>query len=122
MLGRVEGEGPQGEGADGGRRIGQGKPIGLGGRFRLEDLTGLGGGKFRLPGQKIEMEAFLTEVGAFGELTKTFLEGFLGLLNFSFQQELMDALGRGPIRSGAGGEKANGEKKDGNPTHLLSLD
>jgi len=88
----------------------------------LEDLTGFGGGKFRLSGEEVEMEAFLAEVGAFGELTKAFLEGFLGLLNFSFLQELMDALGRGPIWSGAGGKKASGDKKGGNPTHPQSLD
>ena len=117
MIRRIEGEGPEGEGANGGRGIGQGKPIGLGGGFSLEDLTGFGRGKFRLAGEEVEMEAFLAEVGTFGELTKAFLEGFLGLLNFSFPQELMDALGRGPIRSGAGGEEAGGKKKGGNPTH-----
>jgi hypothetical protein len=88
----------------------------------LEDLTGLGRGKFRLAGEEVEMEAFLAEVGAIGELTEAFLKGFLSLLNFSFPQELMDTLGRGPIRSGAGREDASGEKKDGNPTHQLSLD
>jgi hypothetical protein len=68
----------------------------------LENLTGFGGSKLRLAGEEVEMEAFLTEVGTFGKLTKTFLEGFLGLLNFSFQQELMDASGQGAVRSGAG--------------------
>jgi hypothetical protein len=88
----------------------------------LKDLTGFGGGKFRLAGEKVEIKSFLSKIGAFGELTKAFLEGFLGLLNFPFPQELADALGRRPIRSGAGGEEASGEKKDGNPTHQQSLD
>ena len=65
----------------------------------MEDLTGFGRGKFRLAGEEVEMEAFLTEVGAIGELTEAFLEGFLGLLNFPFLQELMNATGYGPIRS-----------------------
>jgi hypothetical protein len=122
MIRGVEGEGPEGEGANGRRGIGQRKPIGLGGGFGLENLTGFGCGKFRLTGEEVEIEALLTEVGAFRELTKAFLEGFLGLLNFSFPQELMDALGRGPIWSGAGGEEAGGKKKGGNPTHQQSLD
>jgi len=88
----------------------------------LEDLTRFGRGEFRLASKEVEMEAFLTKFGAIGELTKACLEGFLGLLNFSFPQELMDALGRGPIRSGAGGEEAGGKKKGGNPTHQQSLD
>ena len=86
-------------------------------------MTGFGRGKFRLAGEEVEMEAFLTEVGAIGELTKAFLEGFLGLLNFAFLQELMDSLGHSPIRAGAGGkEEGSGKKKDGNPAHPLSLD
>jgi len=85
-------------------------------------LTGFGRGKFRLAGEEVQMEAFLTEVGAIGELTKAFLERFLGLLNFALLQELMDSLGHSPIRAGAGGEERSGEKKDGNPAHPLSLD
>ena len=88
----------------------------------MEDLTGFGRGKFRLAGEEVQMEAFLTEVGAIGELTKAFLERFLGLLNFALLQELMDSLGHSPIRAGAGGEERSGEKKDGNPAHPLSLD
>jgi hypothetical protein len=100
----LEGEGADGERADGGGGVVEGLAVGLGGGVGLEDLAGLGSSEFGLPCEKVEVEAFLAEGEAFGELAKSGSERFLGLGEVPFLTKLMDLTGKAGIGAGAGGE------------------
>jgi len=101
---RVEGEGAEGESSDGGGGVVEGLAVGLGGRVGLEDLAGLGGSEFGLPCEKVEVEAFLAEREALGELAKSGSERFLGLGEVALLTELMDLAGKAGVGTRAGGE------------------
>jgi hypothetical protein len=107
----VECEGADGESTDGGGRVVEGLAVGLGRRVGLEDLASLGSSEFRLPCEKVEVEAFLAEREAFGELAKSGSERFLGLGEVALLTELMDLAGKAGIGAGAGGE-GEGEEED----------
>ena len=100
----MEGEGAEGERTDGGRGVLEGLAVGLGGGVGLEDLAGLGSSEFWLPCEKVEVEAFLTEGEAFGELAKSSGERFLGLGEVALLTELMDLAGKAGVGTRAGGE------------------
>ena len=101
---RLEGEGAEGESANGGGGVVERLAVGLGGGVGLEDLASLGGSEFRLPCEKVEVEAFLAERKAFGELAKSGSERFLGLGEVAFLAELMDLAGKAGIGTRTSGE------------------
>jgi hypothetical protein len=70
-------------------------------------LSGFGGGEFGLAGKKVEVESFLAKGDALGELAKALLEGFLGLLKFSFLEKLAGLLGEATI-----GPRARRDRRD----------
>ena len=107
----MECEGAEGESTDGGGRVVEGLAVGLGRGVGLEDLASLGSSEFRLPCEKVEVEAFLAEREAFGELTKSGSESFLGLGEVALLTELMDLAGKAGIGTRAGGE-GEGEEED----------
>ena len=100
----MKGDGADGESTDGGRGVVEGLAVGLGGRVGLEDLAGLGGSEFGLPCEKVEVEAFLAEREALGELAKSGSERFLGLGEVALLTELMDLAGKAGVGTRAGGE------------------
>jgi hypothetical protein len=51
-----------------------------------------------LPGEKVEVHAFLAEIGSVRELLETGFDFFLGLLNFTLLDELMSLLGQTLLR------------------------
>jgi hypothetical protein len=106
----VEGEGAEGESTDGGGGVVEGLAVGLGGGVGLEDLAGLGGSEFGLPCEKVEVEAFLAEREAFGELAKSGSERFLGLGEVALLTELVDLPSKAGIGTRAGGEGESQEK------------
>ena len=100
----MKGDGADGESTDSGRGVVEGLAVGLGGGVGLEDLASLGSSEFRLPCEKVEVEAFLAEREAFGELAKSGSERFLGLGEVALLTELMDLAGKAGIGTRAGGE------------------
>ena len=100
----MKGDGADGESTDSGRGVVEGLAVGLGGGVGLEDLAGLGSSEFRLPCEKVEVEAFLAEREAFGELAKSGSESFLGLGEVALLKELMDLAGKAGVGTRAGGE------------------
>ena len=100
----MKGDGANGESTDGGRGVVEGLAVGLGGGVGLKDLASLGSSEFRLPCEKIEVEAFLAEREAFGELAKSGSESFLGLGEVALLKELMDLAGKAGVGTRAGGE------------------
>ena len=100
----MEGEGADGESANGGGGVVERLAVGLSGGVGLEDLASLGSSEFRLPCEKVEVEAFLAERKAFGELAKSSSERFLGLGEVAFLAELMDLAGKAGIGTRTSGE------------------
>jgi hypothetical protein len=100
----VKGDGADGESTDGGRGVVEGLAVGLGGGVGLEDLASFSSREFRLPCEKVEVEAFLAEGETFGELAKTGSERFLGLGEVALLTELMDLAGKAGVGTRAGGE------------------
>ena len=100
----MEGEGAEGESADGGGGVVERLAVGLGGGAGLEDLASLGSSEFGLPCEKVEVEAFLAEGEAFGKLAKTSSERFLCLGEVAFLTELMDLAGKAGIGTRTSGE------------------
>ena len=107
----MKGDGADGESTDGGRGVVEGLAVGLGGGVGLEDLASLGSSEFRLPCEKVEVEAFLAEREAFGELAKSGSERFLGLGEVALLTELMDLAGKAGIGARTSGE-GEGEEED----------
>ncbi len=101
---RVEGEGAESESADGGGGVVERLAVGLGGGVGLEDLASLGSSEFRLPCEKVKVEAFLAEGEALGELAKSGSERFLGLGEVALLTELMDLAGKAGIGTRTSGE------------------
>ena len=56
------------------------------------------------------MKSFLAKGDALRELAETFLEGFLGLLEFSLLQELVGVLGNASVGPGTGGQEEGQEE------------
>ena len=100
----MKGDGADGESTDGGRGVVEGLAVGLGGGVGLEDLASLGSSEFRLPREKVEVEAFLAEIEAIGKLAKGGGERFLGLGEVPFLIKLVDLACEAGIGPGAGGE------------------
>ena len=72
--------------------------VGLGGGMGLKDLVGFSSREFGLAGEKVEVHAFLVEIGSVRELLETGFDFFLGLLNFALLDELMSLLGQTLLR------------------------
>ena len=67
------------------------------------------------------MESFLAKGDALGELAKAFLEGFLGLLKFSFLEKLSGLLGEATIWFGAGRDRQDNKESGKNPRHTRKI-
>lgn len=100
----MEGKGAEGESADGGGRVVERLAVGLGGGVGLEDLASLGSSEFRLSCEKVEVEAFLAERKAFGELAKSGSKRFLGLGEIAILAKLVDLAGKAGIGTRTSGE------------------
>ena len=121
-IGRIEGEGLEGVGADGGEAILQRFPVRLGLGMKAEDLAGFRGGNFGLTQEESQMEAFLAKGGAVRGFLERGVDQGAGLLKAAGLEKLVGAAGRIVPWAGAGGEKEQRQKdKKGNMTHTITF-
>lgn len=84
-------------------------------------MSRFGGGEFGLAGKEVEVESFLAKGDALRELSEALLEGFLGLLKFSFPEKLSGLLGKATIGPGAGRDREGNEEGGKNPMHTREI-
>ena len=107
--GRIEGEGLERVGPDGGQTVFQGATIGLGLGIQTEDLAGLAGGDFRLPEKQGEMQAFLAEGGAIGSFFEGGVDQRAGFLKAAGFEKFVGATGVRIAGAGAAREAEDGQ-------------
>ena len=84
-------------------------------------MAGFRCGEFGLAGKEVEVEPFLAKGDALGELAKALLQGFLGLLKFSFLEKLAGLLGEATIGPGAGRDREGNKDGGKNPRHTREI-
>jgi hypothetical protein len=84
-------------------------------------MSGFGSGEFGLAGKEVEVESFLAKGDALGKLAKALLEGFLGLLKFSFLEKLAGLMGEATIGSRAGRDREGNKDGGKNPRHTSKI-
>ena len=84
-------------------------------------MSGFGSGEFGLAGKEVEVESFLAKGDTLGKLAKALLEGFLGLLKFSFLEKLAGLLGEATIGSRAGRDREGNKDGGKNPRHTMEI-